>query len=153
MKTIFVSIDGKQFDTKEACELYEKSFGKVIVKDIKEVINIVVKDFDFTNTNLDNFYFTVKNLVQDFEDKNGKIIDNFIYDNCLKISADYLIEHIFYNNFNTIARQEYDILKNATDEKIKLLYNHAYIRGHSYGMDEVTYYFTEIVELLENFNK
>lgn len=153
MRTIFVAIDGKQFDTKKACELYEKSLGKVVVKDIEEVINIVVKDFNFKDTVLDNLHFTARNLVQDFEAENGKIVDTFIYDNGHKINSNYLIQAIFDNNFNNIARQEYDILKNATDEKIRQLYSHAYNRGHSAGLDEVVYYFTEVVELIEDFNK
>lgn len=151
MKTIFVAKDGKQFEDRKACELYEKTIGKTVVKDYKEVVDIITKEVNQEIDSLDELYQFAQKLVADYEKENDKFENLYITENGHKIYGELLVENIFKTYYKKVVRKYYDGFEKASDGKIEEVFAHAYSRFHSEDLQAVIDEFDTLVKLIQNF--
>lgn len=152
MKTVYVAEDGKQFNNKKDCEIYERTLGKRIVKDYSEVVNILTNENQVVDiVDLDDLYDFAKKVVSEYEVENGKIQNIFVTEKGYSIyNNDNLVEHIFHAYYRTVIRK-YKGFENADDRKIDEVYAHAFNKYHSAGLQEVIDEFDTLACLISSF--
>jgi hypothetical protein len=127
--TQFVAEDGTVFENKKDCQIYELSLENKVFKakeDLDTFIESLVKKIPHSIGFLE-LWEVAENIAQDYSD---------VYLETRKIS---LRDCIFNSLSLDAVKNEFTEFLELPDEKVKKLYNKAYERGHSSGVQEVYY--------------
>ena len=141
--TQFVAEDGTVFENQKDCKIYELSLENKVFKtkeDLDTFVDTLVKKIPNSIGFLE-LWEVAGNIAQDFDD---------VYLNTRKIS---LRDWIFNSLSLEAVKNEFTEFLDLSDEKVQKLYNKAYERGHSSGIQEVYYELQELAELVELITK
>lgn len=147
-KTIYISRDGKEFEDIAEAYRYEKRFKTVST--VSKVVDIVSKGFDTENVKFDNLYKIIVRFVNEYELKNGFIIDNYIKADGTDITAEMIALEMFDKHFIDIACSKYSFLNSLPIDKILDIKAYAEdLVVYKWHKQDVLQRFKELVTLIE----